>query len=193
MPPNNSDSSDISVNHNDTTAPTKHKSKGSFKPESSQGGVASGSPVGVASSECSNETTAAIVNQLLNTGSSSIMEAMMVAEQNLASGGTPHSDSGGQGGPPNKIRPKDQLLYLASLLGFNVQFTDFPKGNKTTQYLSIATLSTNPPQHAHGSASTLAAANDNAALLALKNLGELGLDGLGRGCGHHGPIKSELV
>jgi double-stranded RNA-binding protein Staufen len=196
LPTSGSDSNNSSANHKDATLP-KSKSKSSKLESgvaSAQRGVASDSPVGVAPSECSNETTAAIVNQFLNTGSSSIMEAMMVAEQNLASGGSPHSD-GGQGGPsaPNKIRPKDQLLYLASLLGFNVQFTDFPKGNKTTQYLSIATLSTNPPQHAHGSASTLAAANDNAALLALKNLGELGLDGLGRGRGHHGPIKSELV
>jgi hypothetical protein len=25
------------------------------------------------------------------------------------------------------VRPKDQLLYLAQLLGFQVQFSDFPK------------------------------------------------------------------
>jgi len=52
------------------------------------------------------------------------------------------------------------------------------QGNNT-QFLSIATLSTTPPQHSHGSAATIEEANDSAALTALKNLAELGLDGMG--------------
>ena len=31
--------------------------------------------------------------------------------------------------PLNVVRPKQQLLYLAEVLGFPVQFTDFPKVN----------------------------------------------------------------
>ncbi len=31
------------------------------------------------------------------------------------------------GGVQNVVRPKQQLLYLAEVLGFQVQFTDFPK------------------------------------------------------------------
>lgn len=47
------------------------------------------------------------------------------------------------------------------------------------EYLSLVTLSTNPPQHSHGSGLTIDAANDSAALEALKTLAELGLDGMG--------------
>jgi len=152
--------------------------------------------------KCPQETTAAIVEQFMRTGTSSIMEAMMQAEHRIVSGGPVHLTEGDQTteepmsaeGEQAKIRPKDQLLYLASVMGFHVQFTDFPKGNKT-HYLSIATLSTNPPQHSHGSAPTIDEANDNAALHALRNLAELGLDGMGRGLcpgSGCGPIKTEL-
>jgi len=68
------------------------------------------------------------------------MEAMIHTEQHLASGGSIHTmnlsgsdlqSAGSDGqvsrGARSKVRPKDQLLYLASVLGFHVQFTDFPK------------------------------------------------------------------
>ena len=53
----------------------------------------------------------------------------MQAEQRVAAGEqsmTPEGEVGGAEGGA-RVRPKDQLLYLASVLGFNVQFTDFPK------------------------------------------------------------------
>ena len=40
------------------------------------------------------------------------------------------------------------------------------------------TLTTNPPQHSHGSGCTVEESNDNAAYLALQNLKQLGIDGI---------------
>lgn len=64
----------------------------------------------------------------------------------------------------------------------------FQGGNKV-EYLSLVTLSTNPPQHSHGSGLTIDAANDSAALEALKTLAELGLDGMG--CSNNSSIPGE--
>ncbi len=49
------------------------------------------------------------------------------------------------------------------------------QGNKT-EYLSLVSLSTNPPQVSHGSGVTLDASHDQAALTALRALAELGID-----------------
>lgn len=57
------------------------------------------------------------------------------------------------------VRPKDQLLYLAQLLGFRVQFSDFPKGNHS-EFLSLVSLSTDPPQVCHGSGMTTELSHD---------------------------------
>lgn len=73
------------------------------------------------------------------------------------------------------VSPKDQLLYLAQLLDFKVQFSDFPKGNHS-EYLSLVTLSTCPPQVCHGAGLTVEASHDQAALTALNMLAEMGLD-----------------
>lgn len=73
------------------------------------------------------------------------------------------------------VKPKQQLLYLAQLLDFQVQFSDFPKGNHG-EYLTLVTLSTFPPQLCHGSGNTMEESNDNAATKALALLRELGLD-----------------
>ncbi|XP_026275861.1 double-stranded RNA-binding protein Staufen homolog 2 isoform X1 [Frankliniella occidentalis] len=73
------------------------------------------------------------------------------------------------------VSPKDQLLYLAQLLDFKVQFSDFPKGNHS-EYLSLVTLSTAPPHVCHGAGHTVEASHDQAALTALKMLAEMGLD-----------------
>lgn len=72
-------------------------------------------------------------------------------------------------------RPKDQLLYLGQLLGFEVQYSDYPKGNHGA-YLSIVTLSTDPPQLCHGSGNKIEESQDEASLTALRLLSELGLD-----------------
>ena len=52
------------------------------------------------------------------------------------------------------------------------------QGNKT-EYLSLVSLSTSPPQVSHGSGVTLEASHDMAALTALMSLAELGIDSIG--------------
>lgn len=125
--------------------------------------------------EFSKETTATIVSEVLTTGSSSTAEMMIKSGMTTTTGPS-------EVGPliaQSPIRPKAQLLYLAQILGFQVQFTDFPKGGNKEEYLSLVTLSTNPPQHSHGSGPTVEAANDCAALESLRTLAELGLNGMG--------------
>lgn len=73
------------------------------------------------------------------------------------------------------VRPKDQLLYLAKLLGFQAIFSDYPKGNHG-EYLTIVTLSTDPPQICHGAGADTEASQDIAARTALQMLSKLGLD-----------------
>ncbi|XP_072402597.1 double-stranded RNA-binding protein Staufen homolog 2-like isoform X1 [Diabrotica undecimpunctata] len=86
--------------------------------------------------------------------------------------------------PPTQIKPpstiqgvrsKDKLLYLAQLMNIQVQFSDFPKANHE-MYLTLVSLSTNPPQVCHGEGPTTEASHEKAALEALKALSELGLD-----------------
>lgn len=73
------------------------------------------------------------------------------------------------------VSPRDQLNYLAHLIGFQVSYSDFPKGNHT-EFLSLATLSTDPPQMAHGSGYNIDESRDQAASKALSVLSEMGLD-----------------
>jgi double-stranded RNA-binding protein Staufen len=73
------------------------------------------------------------------------------------------------------LRPKQQLQYLAELLGLHVQFTDFPKGPNKLECLSLVSLSTNPPQVCHGTGPTIEASHDNAARVALNVLAQLGI------------------
>ncbi|XP_015522486.1 double-stranded RNA-binding protein Staufen homolog 2 isoform X2 [Neodiprion lecontei] len=73
------------------------------------------------------------------------------------------------------VSPKDQLRYLAQLLSFDIQFSDFPKGNHN-EFLSLVSLSTDPPQVCHGAGPTTDASRDQAALTALRTLSKLGLD-----------------
>uniref|UniRef100_A0A182LSD9 DRBM domain-containing protein n=1 Tax=Anopheles culicifacies TaxID=139723 RepID=A0A182LSD9_9DIPT len=70
---------------------------------------------------------------------------------------------------------KEQLLYLAQLLKFEVQFSDFPKGNHG-EYLTLVILSTEPPQLCHGSGASLLESHDEAARGALEILSKIGLD-----------------
>ncbi|XP_054741189.1 maternal effect protein staufen [Anastrepha obliqua] len=73
------------------------------------------------------------------------------------------------------VHMKDQLLYLANLLGFEVNFSDYPKGNHS-EFLTIVTLSSNPPQICHGVGSSAEESQNDAAKNALKILSELGLN-----------------
>lgn len=56
-----------------------------------------------------------------------------------------------------------------------VQFSDFPKGNHG-EFLTLVTLSTEPPQLCHGAGNCMETSHDTAAITALKMLSELGLD-----------------
>ncbi|XP_044257054.1 double-stranded RNA-binding protein Staufen homolog 2-like isoform X2 [Tribolium madens] len=80
--------------------------------------------------------------------------------------------------PIQGVRSKDQLMYLAQLMNIQVQFSDFPKANHE-MYLTLVSLSTNPPQVCHGEGPTTEASHEKAALEALKVLSELGLDIVG--------------
>ncbi|XP_052899182.1 double-stranded RNA-binding protein Staufen homolog [Anopheles moucheti] len=72
---------------------------------------------------------------------------------------------------------KEQLLYLAQLLKFEVQFSDFPKGNHG-EYLTLVILSTEPNQLCHGSGASLQESHDEAARGALEILSKIGLDNI---------------
>lgn len=88
------------------------------------------------------------------------------------SSNTSNQDSGiGESGASTR----DQLAYLAQLIGFTVSYSDFPKGNHK-EFLSLVTLSTDPPQMSHGSGTSVDESRDHAAMKALSVLSELGLD-----------------
>jgi len=75
--------------------------------------------------------------------------------------------------PSQGVQPKEQLAYLSQVLGFSVTYTDFPKKG---EYLSLVSLSTNPPQVSHGAGATLEGSHNCAALTALRSLASKGLD-----------------
>ncbi|XP_032591532.1 maternal effect protein staufen isoform X2 [Drosophila grimshawi] len=88
-------------------------------------------------------------------------------------GGVGGGAAGGGGG--GGVHLKEQLLYLSKLLDFEVNFSDYPKGNHN-EFLTIVTLSTNPPQICHGVGKVCEESQNAAAGNALKILSELGLN-----------------
>ncbi|XP_064473325.1 double-stranded RNA-binding protein Staufen homolog 2-like [Ornithodoros turicata] len=113
------------------------------------------------------QTTSAIAKELLDKGVSPTAESLRPPPPPTAAPAAAQSVA--------PVRPKQQLMYLADVLGFQVHFTDFPKGNKM-EFLSLVTLTTNPPQVSHGAGPTLEASHDQAALAVLRTLAQLGLD-----------------
>ncbi|XP_053674984.1 maternal effect protein staufen [Anopheles nili] len=109
--------------------------------------------------ECANESMNDSIasNDSMGTNSSGVSSA---------SSAVPKPDMGAK---------KEQLLYLAQLLKFEVQFSDFPKGNHG-EYLTLVILSTEPPQLCHGSGASLQESHDEAARGALEILSKIGLD-----------------
>ncbi|XP_061401474.1 maternal effect protein staufen [Musca vetustissima] len=76
--------------------------------------------------------------------------------------------------PSSGLYMKDKLIYLAKLMGFEVDFSDYPKGNHN-EFLSIVMISTNPPQICHGIGANAQESQEDAARNALKILSEMGL------------------
>uniref|UniRef100_A0A8B9KS17 Double-stranded RNA-binding protein Staufen homolog 2 n=1 Tax=Astyanax mexicanus TaxID=7994 RepID=A0A8B9KS17_ASTMX len=82
----------------------------------------------------------------------------------------------------SSVQPSQQLEYLAHIQGFQVQYTDGQNNDK--DFMTYLTLS--PVQMTfHGIGSSVQASHDQAALSALKQLSEQGLDPV------DGPIKVE--
>lgn len=118
-------------------------------------------------------------NRMASAGD--LQASSAIAKELLDKGVSPTAEALRQTAPVTAapVRPKQQLLYLAEVLGFQVQFTDFPKGNKR-DFLSLVTLNTSPPQVSHGAGSSLEASHDEAALAVLRTLAHRGLDTLGQ-------------
>ncbi|XP_077430187.1 double-stranded RNA-binding protein Staufen homolog 1 isoform X2 [Vanacampus margaritifer] len=102
--------------------------------------------------------TAVIANELLYSGTSHTAEAIL-KNKNIQ---TPH-------GP--LTRPSEQLAYLASVQGLQVEYKDFPKNNKN-EFVSLINCSAQPPLISHGMGKDVESCHDMAALNILKLLSE---------------------
>lgn len=96
------------------------------------------------------QTTATIAKELLKGGNSPTADALIQNSAITKSTSQPVT---------HVFRPKDQLLYLADLLHFQVQFSDFPKGNHS-EFLSLVTMSTDPSHVCHGSGPSIDESQD---------------------------------
>nr|XP_015208917.1 PREDICTED: double-stranded RNA-binding protein Staufen homolog 2 [Lepisosteus oculatus] len=107
----------------------------------------------------STSNTVAIARELLLNGASPTAEAIGLKGKAPAS-------------PCASVQPSQQLEYLARIQGFQVQYNDGPNGKECMTYLTLS-----PVQMTfHGSGSSIEASHDQAALSALKQLSEQGLD-----------------
>uniref|UniRef100_A0A8C7YTQ5 Double-stranded RNA-binding protein Staufen homolog 2 n=1 Tax=Oryzias sinensis TaxID=183150 RepID=A0A8C7YTQ5_9TELE len=119
-----------------------------------------------APSSSSPSPTASMARELLLNGQSPATDtSLSMKGKNLACGVS--------------VQPAQQLDYLARIQGFQVQYSDAQSGKDFVTYLTLS-----PVQMTfHGTGSTLQASHDQAALSALKQLSEQGLDPV------DGPIK----
>uniref|UniRef100_A0A8C4VUP3 Double-stranded RNA-binding protein Staufen homolog 1 n=2 Tax=Gopherus TaxID=38771 RepID=A0A8C4VUP3_9SAUR len=105
--------------------------------------------------------TAMIARELLYGGTSPTAETIL--KNNNSSGHVPH-------GP--LTRPSEQLDYLSSVQGIQVEYKDFPKNNKN-EFVSLINCSSQPPLISHGIGKDVESCHDMAALNILKLLSEL--------------------
>ncbi|XP_031423901.1 double-stranded RNA-binding protein Staufen homolog 1 isoform X2 [Clupea harengus] len=105
--------------------------------------------------------TALIAKELLYAGTSLAAESVLEGSNSL--GLIPH-------GP--LTRPSEQLGYLASVQGLQVEYKDFPKNNKN-EFVSLINCSSQPPLISHGIGKDVESCHDMAALNILKLLSEL--------------------
>ncbi|CAG9581119.1 unnamed protein product [Danaus chrysippus] len=120
--------------------------------------------------------------------SSATANGVPVCPESVSAGGIPGTNTPGA---------KDQLMYLAELLGFTVQFSDFPKRNHG-EYLSLVSLSTEPPVMCHGGGASTAHSHEQCARAALRALALMGLDAPTTGlqsmsAAKPGPISNGIV
>ncbi|XP_078072443.1 double-stranded RNA-binding protein Staufen homolog 2 isoform X3 [Mustelus asterias] len=103
--------------------------------------------------------TATIARELLLNGTSPTAEAISLKGKAPAS-------------PCSAVQPSQQLEYLARIQGFQVQYSDMQNGKECMTYLTLS-----PVQITfHGIGSSIEASRDQAALSALKQLSEQGLN-----------------
>uniref|UniRef100_A0A182PQF2 DRBM domain-containing protein n=1 Tax=Anopheles epiroticus TaxID=199890 RepID=A0A182PQF2_9DIPT len=115
-------------------------------------------------------------NQVKTEASNDSMNDSIASNDSMGTNSSGVSSTASSVGPKTDIgAKKEQLLYLAQLLKFEVQFSDFPKGNHG-EYLTLVILSTEPPQLCHGSGASLQESHDAAARGALEILSKIGLD-----------------
>ncbi|XP_075757349.1 double-stranded RNA-binding protein Staufen homolog 1 isoform X4 [Pelodiscus sinensis] len=105
--------------------------------------------------------TAMIARELLYGGTSPTAETIL--KNNNSPGHMPH-------GP--LTRPSEQLDYLSSVQGIQVEYKDFPKNNKN-EFVSLINCSSQPPLISHGIGKDVESCHDMAALNILKLLSEL--------------------
>nr|XP_057943479.1 double-stranded RNA-binding protein Staufen homolog 1 isoform X2 [Doryrhamphus excisus] len=104
--------------------------------------------------------TAVIANELLYAGASQTAETIMKNKNILTQ-------------PPlgPLTRPSEQLGFLASVQGLQVEYKDFPKNNKN-EFVSLINCSSQPPLISHGIGKDVESCHDMAALNILKLLAE---------------------
>ncbi|XP_059099277.1 double-stranded RNA-binding protein Staufen homolog isoform X2 [Tigriopus californicus] len=78
--------------------------------------------------------------------------------------------------PNGVVQPKDQLAYLAKVLGVTVTYQDFPKKNNKSEFFSLVSLSTDPPQVSHGTGSSVEESHNAAAAQAMMALADSGVE-----------------
>ncbi|XP_069846065.1 double-stranded RNA-binding protein Staufen homolog 1 isoform X2 [Dipodomys merriami] len=105
--------------------------------------------------------TAMIARELLYGGTSPTAETIL--KNNVSSGHAPH-------GP--LTRPSEQLDFLCTVQGLQVEYKDFPKNNKN-EFVSLINCSSQPPLISHGIGKDVESCHDMAALNILKLLSEL--------------------
>ncbi|KAM8966705.1 double-stranded RNA-binding protein Staufen homolog 2 isoform 2-T2 [Pelodytes ibericus] len=111
------------------------------------------------STSVTQSCTAAIARELLTNGTSPTAEAIGFTGNSLTS-------------PSSAVQPSKQLEYLAGIQGLQVNYSDRQNGN---DFMTCLTLS--PIQMTfHGIGSTVESSHDQAALSALKQFSEQGLD-----------------
>uniref|UniRef100_A0A3P8UD45 Staufen double-stranded RNA binding protein 1 n=1 Tax=Cynoglossus semilaevis TaxID=244447 RepID=A0A3P8UD45_CYNSE len=105
--------------------------------------------------------TAMIANELLYAGTSLSAETVLKNKNSVVQR------------PAGPItRPSEQLSYLASVQGLQVEYKDFPKNNKN-EFVSLINCSSQPPLISHGIGKDVDSCHDMAALNILKMLSEL--------------------